>query len=215
MPCSMSRFILIALLSWAIIANSVESGFVTSTSGSRFVKRSGVRNMAVPLDTLQVSRQAECVLRCMRRHGCHCCNLGPINNVTKNRACELLSGENISPATGGAAADWTMFVGKIIYCTFIALFGYCFKPSSTNNTVVLASYSGNAILLSDKSGSPSPDCTTAIPSLIFYSYMPTADSLHRACTGVGTDGVRLVLQCNRPWADKLSTVHSSNVWKLL
>ena len=117
MLCSMSRYILIGSISLAFVANSVESGFVTSTSGSRFVKRSGVRSMAVPLDTMKVSRQAECVLRCMRRPGCHNCNLGPINNVTKNRACELLSGENISPVTGGAAADWTMLFGKLTHYT--------------------------------------------------------------------------------------------------
>ena len=110
----MSRLLLFTFILLVIVVNSVESGFSTSSSGNLFVKSNSVRNMAVSLDTLQVSRQAECVRRCMRRHGCHCCNLGPINNVTKNRACELLSGENISPATGGAAAGWTMFVGKII-----------------------------------------------------------------------------------------------------
>ena len=122
MLCSMNRYILIALLSLAMVANSVESGFVTSISGSRFVKRSGVRSMAVPLESLHVSHQVYCVLWCMRRHDCRCCNVGPINNVTKNRACELLSGENISPATDGAAADWTMLVGKIINCTVNACY---------------------------------------------------------------------------------------------
>ena len=132
----MSPFILFALISLAIVANSLESGFSSSSSDSRFVQRIGIRNMAVPLEILQVSHQVDCVLWCMRRHGCHCCNLGPINNnVTKNRACELLSGENISPATGGAAADWTMFVGKIINCTANVFFGYCFKTSSTHYTV--------------------------------------------------------------------------------
>ena len=62
--------------------------------------------MAVPLEILQVPHQWMYVLQCMRRHGCHCCNLGPINNyVNKNSACELLSGENISPATDEAAVD--------------------------------------------------------------------------------------------------------------
>ena len=110
----MNRLVLFTLILLVIAVNSVESRFSTSSSGNLFVKSNSVRNMAVPLETLQVSRQAECVLRCMRRHGCRCCNLGPINNVTKNRTCELLSGENISPATGGSAAGWTMFVGKII-----------------------------------------------------------------------------------------------------
>ena len=111
---NMNPFILFAFTSLASIVSSVESGFVTSSSGSRFVKSIGVRNMALPLERLQVSHQAVCVLRCVRRHGCHCCNLGPINNVTKNRACELLTADNISIAMDGAAADWTMFVGNIV-----------------------------------------------------------------------------------------------------
>ena len=114
MFCNTSRYILFAIISLAIVVSSGEFGFSTSTIGSLFAIRNSVRNTAVPLDTLRVSHQADCVLWCMRRHGCRCCNLGPINNVTKNRACELLSGENISPATGGAAADWTMFVGRMI-----------------------------------------------------------------------------------------------------
>ena len=112
----MNLYIAVTFVLLAAVVNSVESSFSSSTSssGRLFAKRSGVRNTAVPLESIQVSHQVDCVLWCMRRHGCRCCNLGPINNVTKNRACELLSGENISPATGGAAAaDWSLFVGKL------------------------------------------------------------------------------------------------------
>ena len=115
----MNLYIAVTFVLLAAVVNSVESSFSSSTSssGRLFAKRSGVRNTAVPLESIQVSHQVDCVSRCMRRPGCHCCNLGPINNVTKNRACELLSGESISPATGGAAADWTMFVGKVVCYT--------------------------------------------------------------------------------------------------
>ena len=118
----MCRLIFIAAILSALAVNCVESS-VATISRSRLVKRSGVRNMAAPLETLQVSHLAVCVLSCMRLHGCHCCNLGPINNVTKNRACELLSGENISLATGGAAAHWTMLmlVGKLAHCAVLSL----------------------------------------------------------------------------------------------
>ena len=90
------------------------------------------------------------------------------------------------------------------------------KPVQHTILLFLASSSGNAILLSDKSGSPSLTCNTAIPSLIFYSCMSTADSLHRVCTGLGADGVRLVPDdWNRPWTDKFSTVHARSAWNLL
>ena len=123
MFCSMSQSILIAAILSVLAVNSVESSNAT-ISRSRLVKRSGVRNMAVPLETLQVSHLAVCALMCMRRHGCVCCNLGSINNVTKNRACELMSGENISLAAGGSAVDWTslVLVGKLTYCTVPSLY---------------------------------------------------------------------------------------------
>ena len=123
----MNRFLLFALVSPVIVVNSVESAFSANSIGRLFAKRSGVRIMASPLENLQVSmHQAVCAIMCVRRPGCRCCNLGPINNVTKNTACELLSGENISPVTGGAAADWTTFVGTIIFVT--SLLTYICKP---------------------------------------------------------------------------------------
>ena len=112
---------LFALISLAIVANSVESCFSTNSSGSRFVKSGGVSNLAVPLETVQVSHQVDCVLRCMRQHGCVCCNVGPTDSVTKNRLCELFSGKNMSLAEGDEVSDGAMFFGKIIFVLMFKL----------------------------------------------------------------------------------------------
>ena len=108
------RFLLLLLLT----TKSFDHFALAASDGSGlFAQRSGFKYLEGILQTVQVSNQNQCSVRCLHVSDCRACNVGPAQSSAADvdqRSCELVNISGVQATTTQQHQDWTLLVG--MYC---------------------------------------------------------------------------------------------------
>ena len=111
------RFLLLLLLT----TKSFDHFALAASDGSGlFAQRSGFKYLEGILQTVQVSNQNQCSVRCLHVSDCRACNVGPAQSTaaadSDQRSCELVNVSGVMATTTQQHQGWTILVGKFSIC---------------------------------------------------------------------------------------------------